>query len=229
MNEENSIDLSQFFYLLAKRKSIIITITLVAVIISGILSFFIMSPVYESKVTTIVGNKNDPSNSNTNAQYNDVMMYQNLTKTYAAIATSKLVEGKAADKLGNGMTADKLDKLITVTPETSTQIIDITAQGNTPEEALNNVTAISEAFVDNSKSVYSTGEVNIMDKGELPKSQIKPKKLFNIAIAFFLGLMISIGLSFMLEYMDNTVKTQDDIKRYLDLPVLGTIPMQDDM
>lgn len=171
MNDENTIDLSQLLYVLSKRKSIIITITLVAVIISGILSFFIMSPVYQSQVTAIVGKKND---ANSNIQYNDVMMYQNLTKTYSTIATSKLVEGKAAEKLGNGITADKLDKLVSVTPETGTQILDITAQGGTPEEALNRVTAISNAFIETAPTVYNAGEVKIMDKGELPTKTVKP-------------------------------------------------------
>jgi capsular polysaccharide biosynthesis protein len=227
MNDENAIDLSQIFYVLNKRKSIIITITLVAVIISGILSFFIMSPIYESQVTAIVGKKNDTANSN--VQYNDVMMYQNLTKTYATIGTSKLVTGKAAEKLGNGMTSDKLSKLVTVTPETGTQILDITAQGGTPQEALSRVTALSDAFVENSPSVYNAGEVKIMDKGELPKNPVKPNKKLNIAIAFILGLMVSVGLSFLLEHMDSTLKTPEDIKKHLDLPVLGTIPVHDEM
>ncbi|UZW14994.1 Wzz/FepE/Etk N-terminal domain-containing protein [Clostridium pasteurianum] len=227
MNEENTIDLSQIFYILNKRKSIIITITLVAVIISGILSFFIISPVYEAQVTAIVGKRNDAANQN--IQYNDVMMYQNLTKTYATIGTSKLVAGKAAEKLGNGMTADKLGKVISVTPETGTQILDISAQGGTPQEALSRVTALSETFVENSKDVYNAGEVKIMDKGELPKAPVKPKKALNIAIAFVLGLMVSVGLSFLLEYMDSTLKTAEDVKKHLDLPVLGTIPVHDEM
>jgi capsular polysaccharide biosynthesis protein len=227
MKDENIIDLSQFFYVLIKRKSIIITITLVAVIISGILSFFIMSPVYESQATAIVGKKDGTTNSNVG--YTDVMMYQNLTKTYATIATSKLVEGKAAEKLGNGMTADKLDKLITITPETGTQILDIKAQGGTPEEALSRVTALSQAFVENSPSVYNAGEVKIMDNGELPKAPVKPRKSLNIVMAFLLGLVISVVLSLLLEYMDSTLKTSEDIKKHLDLPVLGTIPVHDEM
>lgn len=224
MNDENTIDISQFIYVLNKRKNIIIVITLVAVIISAIVSFFIMSPVYEAKVKLIVGKKND-----TVVQYNDVMMYQNLTKTYASIATSKLVEGKAVEKLGNGMTADKFNSFITVTPETGTQILDIIAQGGTPEEALNRVTALSQAFVENAPSVYSAGEVKIMDSGEIPKAPVKPKKALNVAIAFFLGLMVSVGLSFLLEYMDSTLKTSEDIKKHLDLPVLGIIPVYDEV
>lgn len=78
MNEETSIDISQFFAVLSKRKSIIITITLVAVVISAILSFFILSPVYESTVTVIIGNKNDTS-AQTTVQYdrsgNEILSY----------------------------------------------------------------------------------------------------------------------------------------------------------
>ncbi len=227
MNEEKNIDLSKLFYVTKKRKNIIIVITLVFTIIAAIVSFFVLPPVYEADVTTIVGKANDSNNSN--VQYNDVMMYQDLTKTYSEIATSKLVETSAADKLGNGMTADKLDRLITVTPETNTQIIHITADGSTPEEAKNRVNALANAFVEKAPSVYNAGQVKIMDKGELPKAPIKPKKSINIAIAFILGLLGSIGLSFLLEYMDSTIKNEDDIKRYLDLPVIGAIPVNDEL
>lgn len=224
--EENTIDLNQFLYVLDKRKNIIIAITLAAAIIAGIISFLIMSPVYQSKVTVIVGKKNESGTST--VQYNDVMMYQNLTKTYASIATSKLIIGKAAEKLGSGTTADVLSKAITVTPETGTQILNISATGGTPKEALDRVTALSEAFVENSPTVYNAGEVNIMDKGIPAPTPVKPNKKLNIAIAFFLGLMVSVGISFLLEYMDSTVKTSEDVKRYLDLPVLGVINKYED-
>lgn len=225
MNEETSIDISQFLDVLSKRKSIIITITLVTVIISAILSFFILSPVYESTVTVIIGSKNDTS-SQTTVQYDQVMMYQNLTKTYSEIATSKYIEQKALDALGNGMSIDKFSKLVDVTTETNTQLLTITAQANTAQDALNEVTALSEAFVNNAKNVYAAGDVRILDKGELPVKPSKPNKALNIAIAFILGLMVSIGCTYLLEYMDSTMKTADDIKRYLELPVLGTIPVQ---
>lgn len=228
MDEENSIDLSQIFSVIAKRKSIIIIITLVCTIIAGVVSFFIMAPVYESTVTVIVGSKAS-TKTDSSQQYNDVMMYQNLTKTYSTIATSTFIEGKAAEKIGNGMTSAKLSKLITVTPETGTQILDITADANTAEDALNEVNILSKAFVDNAKDVYDAGEIKIMDKGQLATSPIKPRKSLNIAIAFVLGLLVSGGLSFLLEFMDSSIKTPDDIKKYLDLPVLGTIPMHEEM
>jgi len=46
----------------------------------------------------------------------------------------------------------------------------------------------------------------------------------NIGIAFLLGLMISVGLAFLLEFMDNTFKTKEQLQEILGIPVIGTIP-----
>ena len=54
-------------------------------------------------------------------------------------------------------------------------------------------------------------------------SPVKPKPTLNMAIAFVVGLMISVGLAFLLEYLDNTIKSEEDLERLLELPVLGTI------
>ena len=81
MNEEKNVAFNEAFYVISKRKKIIIIITLAATIISALLSYFVMSPVYQAEVSVIVGKSSDAANQNLN--YNDVMMYQNLVKTYA--------------------------------------------------------------------------------------------------------------------------------------------------
>lgn len=200
MKDENVIDLNEVFYTIKKRKALIIIITLVPVIISVIISFFIMSPVYESSSTVIIiGHKNDMQVQDPNSQYTNVMMYQSLTKTYAALATSRFIEEKAAQKLGKGITASELGSSITVTPRDETQLIDIKADGNTPEEALERVQAISEAFSENINSISSIAEVNIVDNGQLPQSPIKPNKKLYIAISFIIGILLSITTAISLE------------------------------
>ncbi len=57
--------------------------------------------------------------------------------------------------------------------------------------------------------------------------QVKPNKQLNIAVAFLLGLMASVALAFVLEFLDNTIKNPEDVSRYLDLPVMGMIPAAD--
>lgn len=225
MNEEEiTLDLRDFYYILKKRIRLIIMITLACTLVTGIFSFFIIKPTYEASATIIVGKpKGDEKSSNT--QYNDVMMYQNLVKTYAKIAASNTVMESACNKLKGIIGVEQLKKSVTATPQENTQILEISAQSKNPKEAVNIVNAVVNSFVSESLRVFPTGgDIQIMDKAQFPDKPVKPKKALNMAIAFFVGLMVSVGLSFMFEYMDNTIKTEEDVSRYLDMPVIGIIP-----
>lgn len=68
------------------------------------------------------------------------------------------------------------------------------------------------------------GDIRVIDEARIPKYPIKPNKKLNLAIGGILGLMMGVMLVFFLEYMDNTIKTTEDVERILDLPILGVIP-----
>lgn len=226
-NEEvRLIGFNEFIYIIAKRKMIIIIITLVSTLIAGFISFFMMHSVYESQASVIVDKKGD-NLSNQNVQYNDVIMYQNLVKTYANIGRSDNVYIKAAEKLNNGISQDVLAKSITIAPIEDTQMLTITAVGKSPKETLNSLEAVTASFIEVSDTVYPAGDIRIVNDGKLPRSPIKPDKKFNITIGFLLGIIVSIGLIFLLDYFDDTVESIEDIKRNFDLPILGTIQMEE--
>lgn len=69
-----------------------------------------------------------------------------------------------------------------------------------------------------------SGNLQIVDQAFMPGQPIKPRKTLNLAIAGVLGLFLGFGLAFLLDYIDNTIKTKEEIERLLDLPVLGQIP-----
>lgn len=216
MKDQNAIDLNEVLCTVKKRKGLVIAITLAAVAIAVIVSYFIMSPIYESSSTIIIGQKSD-INEPINNQYSSVMMYQSLTKTYASLVTSKFIEEKAAQKLGRGITANQLNNSITVTPQDETQLIVIKAEGSTAEEALQRVNAVSETFSENVANIYNIGQATIVDKGELPQSPIKPNKKLYIAISFFMGLLLSIAIAISLER--RTEKVSEKIKNHNELCV----------
>lgn len=223
MDQEMTLDLKDFYYILRKRMKLIVVITLGCTIVSGVLSFFVIKPTYEASATIIVGKPK--SNEKNNTQYSDVMMYQNLIKTYAEIAKSTSVAEKSANKLNGKVTAGSLEKIVTITPQQGTQILQIKADSKNAQDAVNIVNTVSQTFIEECKRVFPTGgDIQIMDKAKFPEKPVKPKKSLNVAIAFFIGLMASVGLSFVLEYMDSTIKTEDDIEKYLGLPVIGIIP-----
>lgn len=69
-----------------------------------------------------------------------------------------------------------------------------------------------------------TADVQVIDSAILPLVPVKPRIKLNIAIGAVLGIFLGVGVAFLLEFMDNTIKTKEDVERLLQLPVLGEIP-----
>lgn len=223
MQEEVTLDLREFFWILKKRVKLIVSITLLSTIIAGVISFFVLSPVYQSKVSVVIGKTGD-GKQNENYQYNEVMMYQKLVKTYAEIAKLQSVAEDTIEKANLNITPTQLKDIVKVTPQADTQILDITVEHKNPNKAKVIADIFTEEFIKKSTKAIQGGEVEILDPAQVPEKPIKPNKKLNIAIAFFLGLMVSIGLTFLLEYMDNTIKTDEDVLKSLEIPVIGVIP-----
>jgi capsular polysaccharide biosynthesis protein len=222
--KEITLDIREIFGILRKRFWLIFIITLLATLISGGVSFYYLKPVYESSLSIVIGKTID-STQKSQYDYNDIMMYQNLVKTYAEIAKSRTVAQKAIDKLGlsSTVTPDTIQNQISVIPQVNTQIIDLKVKNENPQKSKDILNAIAESFIEESGRIYPNGNVQTIDEAIIPKSPISPNKRLNILMAFLLGLMISTGLSFMLEYIDNTIKNTSDVDRYMGIPVIGMI------
>ena len=78
--------------------------------------------------------------------------------------------------------------------------------------------------------IMNVDNVTVLSKAEIAENQspIKPRPMLNVAIAFVVGLMASVGLAFLLEYLDNTVKKEEDVENLLGLPVLGVVARMDE-
>lgn len=221
--QETSISISEVFEIIKKRKQIIIWVTLLSVILTALVTTFLIKPTYEADESVIVS-KQDNASGNNNFSNDTVMMYQNMLKTYAAIAQNESVAQQTIDDLKLNVKASALLKQVKVTPETSTQIIDLKFQSKDPEEAYNVAQKYTDNFIKKANELLPSGSITVLDKADFPKSPVKPRVKLDIAIAFVLGIMVSVGIIFLIEYNDNTIKTEKDIEKYLGLPVIGVIP-----
>lgn len=66
--------------------------------------------------------------------------------------------------------------------------------------------------------------IRVVDEAEVPPKPARPRKLINLALALVLGCALGVGMALFQEYLDNTLKSPDDVQRYLRLPALGVIP-----
>jgi capsular polysaccharide biosynthesis protein len=218
------IQIRELFHILWKRKLMILFITIISVVVSAVLSFYVIAPKYEA-TTTLLVNKKQTNDVPVGAEYNEILANQALVKTYNEIIKSRSVASAVIDKLHLNMTTDELDKLITVNSVNQSQVFSVTVTYTNPHKAVEIANAIADTFKEKVVSLMQVENVQIVDPAidQNPPVPVSPKKTLNIAIAFVLGLMVSIGIAFLLEYMDNTIKTEEDIHQILELPVLGTI------
>lgn len=224
--EEQVISIEEIFEALKKRWKMIALITIVATIISGVFSFFIIDPVYEASTKLFVGKE---ENSEEVYNSNDIAMYQKLLKTYSeTIKTRDLLTSAIKDSKYD-LEVEDVSSALTVVPVADTQILQIKYQSKDPKEAEIVLKAISNNFIKTAKELVPNGNVRTIEAVEMPEKPVSPNKKMNIAIAFLLGLMISVGLVFLLEYLDNTYKTKEQLEKELELPVLGVIPTLEDL
>jgi capsular polysaccharide biosynthesis protein len=220
---EETISLKDIAHTLRKRIMLIAVIAALAVAVSGIISYFILTPVYQASTQILVNQK---SNEQPVLDANQIRTNVEMINTYSVIIKSPTILNRVVEDLNLQQSTDALTSKITVNAEQNAQVFNLTVQDEDPAQAVNLANAISETFSKEVPNIMNVDNVKVLSPAVLKEnpSPIKPKPLLNIAIALVVGLMAGVGIAFLLEYLDNTIKTEEDIQNVLQLPVLGVIP-----
>ncbi len=223
---EEELDLRQYWEILRKRWLIVVAVPLIAALSSGLISFLILKPVYQASTTLIVGKKASESGQAAIQMLDNSVLQANLqlAKTYGTIAQSRTVGQNVLNELKLPMTVAGLNSQISVNSVKNTEILEIQVNNQNPELAATIANTVAQEFSKAVIEIKKVDSVSIVDKAVTPTSPIKPNKKLNVLLAFVVGLMASVGLVFLMEYLDNTVKTTNDVETLLGIPVLGLIP-----
>lgn len=219
------MELKDYLKVLLKRKWIIISVTLVATILSAVVTLFVIDKTYKADISVIIGQDPQLRAENPKQSVNDIMMYKQMVKTYSEFSKSRKVLDDVIYKLNLDMNANTLLTKISVSPKADTEFLTISVKDKDPEMAKRIANQIAFSLKEVSNDVKKMDNVQILDEAQFPKNPSSPNTKMNIAIAFVLGLMISIGIVFLIDFLDDTVKTDEDIEALLGIPVLGTIPL----
>ena len=155
-------------------------------------------------------------------------MYQKLMQTYAGFATSSDLIEKALNNSGLDLNVSEVKENFTVEAGETDLFLTFHYEGKKINEGVKVLEAITDEFVEFSKQQIANGNVVIVETPKYPTEPSSPNKVRNVIISVVLGLVISIGLTFIIEYLDNTVKSKSDIEKLLGVPVLGIVPEEDE-
>ncbi|TLS35173.1 YveK family protein [Pseudalkalibacillus caeni] len=224
---EETISLKEIFVVLKKRLNLIILITVIATLVSGIISYFFITPIYQSSTQILVNQSNSEERT---FDFNEVRTNLELINTYNVIIKSPTILDKVIAELGLDKSSQQLNGQVTVSNAQNSQVVEIKVEDPDPAMAVKIANTIATVFENEIKEIMNVDNVNVLSEADLgaDPSPVSPKPMLNMAIAFVVGLMTGVGLAFLLEYLDNTIKNEHDIDRELGLPILGTIPVIDE-
>jgi len=172
---EEEIDLREIFLIIRKRTKMIVIITLLATIISGIFSYFIATPVYKASTSLIVSRTQSSALNNSQIQVQDIQTSRMLAATYSEFVKSRRVLQPVIERLRLPLTVDQLKNSVDVAAKGNTEIIEISVKNSDPRKAAEIANAIADSFVENIVKIMNIDNVQVIDKAIPPTSKISPK------------------------------------------------------
>ncbi len=215
------IDLREIFALLKANVVYILIATLAFAIVGFIGTKFLITPQYESSVNMIVNTKQDNSTAVSSDNINSA---KNLVDTYAIIIKSNTVLYEVIDELNLDYDYDELANKISVAAVNSTQIMRVSVTDPDPNVAADIVRSIADISPDEIVDAVEAGSCKVISQVETTDGPVSPSVLKNTALAGIIGLVLAVAVIVIRDFLANYIVDDDDVQKYLGLPVLGVIP-----
>lgn len=220
-NDEVEIDLKEILFLLLDK---LIVILLVGVLTAG-LAFLgtklLITPKYQSETSIYVMNKNEESKVNAN----DYATSNYMTKDYEALITSRPVIEQVIADLDLDFSVAALTSMVTVQNRQDTRILDIIITDTDPGRAREIADAVRATSAVKIKEIMKIEDVNLVSPASLSSTPVSPNVFKNMVIGGALGMIVAIAIIVIKHLSDDTIKSPDDIEKYLGISTLATIPV----
>jgi receptor protein-tyrosine kinase len=216
------MELNRYIRIVRHRLWMIVACPIAAALAAGVVSF-LLPPVYEAHVAVLV----PPAQVFVTTDPNVVPLNPDqILRTYASLMTKRPILEAVSVQLGLKIRPDDLAKQITVTPEPNTTILDVAVKDTNPALARD----IAKGLVDDVIAEVKTfpnakpgDALVIVAPAVLPDKPVAPNKTLNVSIAFVSGLLLAIGVAFLSDYLDQSIKSEEELTERLGLIPLGHI------
>ena len=217
------INLKEIFeYFKANIVRIIIAV-LIVLIIGNYYSLIVRKPLYRSNTTIILVNEKN----NGNYSSTDVQLNKNLVSTYSEIIKSRKVLNTVISALNLNTSAGALSGQISVESVTNTEIIKINVSDQNAETAAKIANETAKAFSEEVKTIYNLENVSIVDEAIANNTPYNVNLMKDNVMYLAIGLILSLGVVFIMYYFDTTIKSDEVVETKLGLTVLGIVPKED--
>ena len=225
MDEDGiEFDLSEIIGALLKKAHIILLSGIIVALLAFIGTKLFITPMYTSETKVYVLSKSDGAAGVTTS---DLQAGSYLTKDYSELVTSRTVMEQVIALLNLDMKPEELMKMVSVESATDSRILTIKVENEDPKKANEIADAVREAVSVQITEIMDADAVNTVQKADLPDEPSSPSTMKNMFLGGMYGIILAIIVIVLIVLLDDTVKTPEDVEKYLGLNTLTSIPIVD--
>ncbi|WP_225743736.1 YveK family protein [Marinilactibacillus sp. Marseille-P9653] len=216
---EEEINLVEVVKILKKRMGIIINMVLLGVVFSSIYTFFILTPSYSANTQLLVNRTQDTEM----IQRADIDTNVQLINTYSDIIRNPVILDAVIEELNLNSTTDNLRNQISITTENNSQVFAVQVTDNSPYNAAAIANTTASVFQEKLNTIMNIDNVTVISDAVANTNPVSPNKIVNIVIGVLLGGLLGLGVVFISEFLDTSVKDGKFITDDLGWSNLGHI------
>ncbi len=231
MNEndvEYEIDLMQIFEIIKEKLILFILICMVCCTVALCITKFVMKEEFTATAKLIIVQKSDSASAQQNYTYSDQQLSQKLASTYSQIIMSEAISDPVISNLNlydlYEIDSEKYGEIVKVSSANNTEVIDVSVKTNDPKLSADIANEIVNVFEEKIFDIMQIENVTTLTEAKIPEKKSGPSTFKNTLIGALLGLMLCAALTVLQLFTDTKIKTEDEVKKIFDYPIIGNIP-----
>ncbi|MBQ5444478.1 MAG: hypothetical protein IIU29_04760 [Erysipelotrichaceae bacterium] len=226
-DEEYEIDLLQVFEIIKEKLILFILICMICCTAALCLTKFAMKEEFTATAKLIIVQKSD-SATQQNYTYSDQQLSQKLAATYSQIIMSEAISDPVISNLNlydeYGIDSKKYEKIVKVSSANNTEVINVDVTTNDPVLSADIANEVVKVFEDKIYDIMQIENVTTLTEAKVPQKKSGPSTLKNTLIGGILGVLICAAITIIQLFTDTKVKTEEEVKKIFDYPIIGSIP-----
>ena len=219
---DGRLDARKIFSILKQYAILIFSLGILTAIVAGVITYYFITPMYQSSIQILVSQ--EIAETQELAERN-IRTDLQLVNTYSELIKSPLILDQVSAELAMAGREQELSNQISVNAMDDSQVITINVRDASQRKAVDIANMTASVFQQEVINLMNINNVKILSPAVVNNElvPISPNPMFNTAIGFAVGLMLGLGIVFLLAYLDTSIKDEQDVMEVLGIPVLAVI------